>query len=236
MDEVLAVGDTNFQAKCLDEFNNYKKQGKTVVLVTHSMEYVREYCNRTLVLDKGREAFIGSPERAIDVYTKLNAEAVLKEKTEEANDQDFIGNGKAILSNLKIVDNKGVETNRIESGIKFAAIFNVTFKEDVVNPTFGVMFKNVRGEATIGMHSLYSRNPKKISLGKRGETLEISFEGENILVPGNYTIMLAAASQESHLKYEILHLIEEAKRVNVFSDNIFWSPVNIPFQIKVKQK
>ncbi len=53
MDEVLAVGDTNFQGRCLEVFNRYKREGKTVILVTHDTSTVERYCNRAILLRNG---------------------------------------------------------------------------------------------------------------------------------------------------------------------------------------
>jgi ABC-2 type transport system ATP-binding protein len=71
-DEVLAVGDANFQEKCLEQFIKYKKEGKTIVLVTHDMGSIRRFCNRVALLDHGKLEFIGDPEGAIKKYDELN--------------------------------------------------------------------------------------------------------------------------------------------------------------------
>ena len=60
MDEVLAVGDASFQEKCFDIFNRYKREGRTVVLVTHELTAVTKYCDRALLLDHGRLVADGS--------------------------------------------------------------------------------------------------------------------------------------------------------------------------------
>ncbi len=72
MDEVLAVGDTNFQAKCLREFERYKEAGKTVVLVTHDIDTVRKYCDRAMLLRAGEVAKIGSAEEVGNEYARQN--------------------------------------------------------------------------------------------------------------------------------------------------------------------
>ncbi|MEI6580866.1 MAG: ABC transporter ATP-binding protein [bacterium] len=72
MDEVLAVGDSNFQAKCLKEFNKYKETGKTVVLVTHDVNTVKRYCDRAMLLRNGEIKKIGSAEEVVDEYVHQN--------------------------------------------------------------------------------------------------------------------------------------------------------------------
>jgi len=68
LDEVLAVGDVAFQEKCFDVFRKYKKDGKTVVLVTHSAASVKEFCDRALFLKDGRLHEYNSIDKVIDAY------------------------------------------------------------------------------------------------------------------------------------------------------------------------
>jgi ABC-type glutathione transport system ATPase component len=72
MDEVLAVGDTNFQKKSIDVFNSYKYNNKTVILVTHDIGSVREYCNRAMLLDNGRIIKLGKVDEVCDEYVIKN--------------------------------------------------------------------------------------------------------------------------------------------------------------------
>ena len=73
MDEVLAVGDSEFQTKCFNYFNEIKKDpNKTVILVTHDMSAVRKFCTKALVIDNGRIEYIGNPEDAASRYREIN--------------------------------------------------------------------------------------------------------------------------------------------------------------------
>ncbi len=72
MDEVLAVGDTNFQSKCMEEFNKYKDAGKTVILVTHDIATVQRYCDRAMLLREGKIEMIGNPEEVGNEYIYQN--------------------------------------------------------------------------------------------------------------------------------------------------------------------
>jgi len=71
-DEVLAVGDANFQEKCIKQFEKYKKEGKTIVLVTHDMHTVKKFCNKVALLNYGILDYIGTPEGAVKRYAELN--------------------------------------------------------------------------------------------------------------------------------------------------------------------
>ncbi len=74
IDEVLAVGDAAFQQKCADAFHNMKAAGKTIVLVTHEMSTVEEYCHRAMLIAGGRIQQIGDPGEVGRRYLRLNFE------------------------------------------------------------------------------------------------------------------------------------------------------------------
>lgn len=75
LDEVLAVGDEDFQKKCKDYFEDIKNEGKTVILVTHSMDAVKRYCDRALLLEDGEIKTIGSPIEVANQYSLDNLNA-----------------------------------------------------------------------------------------------------------------------------------------------------------------
>ena len=74
IDEVLAVGDAAFQQKCADAFREMKAAGKTIVLVTHDMQTVEEYCHRAMLISDGRIQHIGEPDEVGRRYLRLNFE------------------------------------------------------------------------------------------------------------------------------------------------------------------
>jgi lipopolysaccharide transport system ATP-binding protein len=68
IDEVLAVGDEAFTHKCLDKFAEFRRRGKTVLLVTHSLNLVERFCDEALWLDHGRSRALGDPRRVVSTY------------------------------------------------------------------------------------------------------------------------------------------------------------------------
>ncbi|MEA2473718.1 MAG: type transport system ATP-binding protein [Thermoleophilaceae bacterium] len=89
IDEVLAVGDAAFQQKCFAEFERLKRAGTTIVFVTHDMDSVRRFCDRALLLHRGRVVEIGEPDRIADRYEELNAgRTKLGGKVEHAADAE----------------------------------------------------------------------------------------------------------------------------------------------------
>jgi ABC-type polysaccharide/polyol phosphate transport system ATPase subunit len=68
VDEVLAVGDEGFSLKCIDKFSEYKRRGKTIVLVTHGLGMVERFCDEALWLDEGAVQATGDPRRVVHAY------------------------------------------------------------------------------------------------------------------------------------------------------------------------
>ena len=70
IDEVLAVGDVNFQMKCFETFRQLREERKTVVFVSHDLGVVREFCDRVMLIDGGRTQAIGKPDEIVDLYER----------------------------------------------------------------------------------------------------------------------------------------------------------------------
>ena len=75
VDEVLAVGDEGFSLKCLDKFSEFKRRGKTILLVTHGLGTVQQFCDEAVWLDEGAIQGRGDPRRVVDLYLSDVAEA-----------------------------------------------------------------------------------------------------------------------------------------------------------------
>ncbi|MEE8201579.1 MAG: ABC transporter ATP-binding protein [Candidatus Acidoferrales bacterium] len=71
VDEVLAVGDKGFQQKCLERMHNFRRQGKTMLFVSHNMDDVRSICERVLLLNDGELLMDGKPDQVIVRYEEL---------------------------------------------------------------------------------------------------------------------------------------------------------------------
>jgi ABC-2 type transport system ATP-binding protein/lipopolysaccharide transport system ATP-binding protein len=70
VDEILAVGDEEFQKKCFDRIEEFRQDGTTIVIVAHSMQVIKDRCTRVCWLDHGELKYIGDPEEAISQYRK----------------------------------------------------------------------------------------------------------------------------------------------------------------------
>jgi ABC-type polysaccharide/polyol phosphate transport system ATPase subunit len=87
VDEVLAVGDEGFTHKCLDKFAEFRRMGKTILLVTHSLGLVERFCDEAIWLDEGRLRSQGDPKRVVDAYlaaVEKSEDALLASTTAKA--------------------------------------------------------------------------------------------------------------------------------------------------------
>src|SRR3954447_2458207 len=149
IDEVLAVGDAAFQQKCYDEFNRIRDQGKTVLLVTHSMGAVERFCDRALLLERGRITAVGDPHAVANQYLQVNFAqedlsapasradeeepsedgATPAEREELAEAIDRFGDGRAEIVESWFEDEHGVRTSVVPSGRACSFAARVRFNE-----------------------------------------------------------------------------------------------------------
>jgi ABC-type polysaccharide/polyol phosphate transport system ATPase subunit len=115
IDEVLAVGDSSFQKKCFDVFKRLKREGKTIVFVTHDMANVQEFCDRVLVMHKGRPLGVMGPDQAAEVYHRLNAENDLKQ-AEAIESQERWGSGDVRMKEVRFLDSGGAAKQVFKTG------------------------------------------------------------------------------------------------------------------------
>lgn len=120
MDEVLAVGDMAFQKKCLDRMREAaKKEGRTVLYVSHNMNTIRQLCDRCVVLEKGRIIFEGKVEESIKYYIGIDTLEQMPIKYDFSNLKRFAHFGKEILIKEFLFLNKERAIYEVGESIKF---------------------------------------------------------------------------------------------------------------------
>jgi len=134
IDEVLAVGDLAFQRKCFDRMEELiKRQGKTVLLVSHNLRQVARMCSRVIMLDHGRVVEDGDPDRVCNAFYEYNNRRILEQHEKEAAGKDW-ENDLIRLETVKILDKYGKATNTIHSGDPLTIQTILTAKRNIKNP------------------------------------------------------------------------------------------------------
>lgn len=204
MDEVLAVGDTNFQKKCLLEFNKYKKQGKTVVLVTHDMFSVTKYCDRVMVLDEGENKILSQPKSAVTYYldnnrTKSRSKVTKQDRGKGDKTSDKKDEGVEI-GKVEFFDNQGSGSDNFRIGDDVVIRINFHAKEKIKNPVFGIAIYNQDGVQITGPNTLSSG----ISIQEIEGDGHLDFIIHNCpLFSGQYFITVAIHDESGSLIYDI---------------------------------
>ncbi len=121
IDEVLAVGDAEFQKKCLGKMDEITRSGRTVLFVSHNMTAVRKLCQKVVILDAGKVDFAGEPEAAIDRYLYVRAQ---KTGVPIAQRTDRQGNQKLRFERLEILDDEGREVSKMICGRDYTLRFH----------------------------------------------------------------------------------------------------------------
>ena len=150
VDEVLAVGDEPFQRKCMDRIREFQRQGKTIVLVTHSLDQVAEFCDRAIVLESGKVAFDGKPGLAIQTLRK-DFELIRQNATPIAPVVD--SKSPSITSvMLKSLDDDSV-VDVLESGGGLAIEITLAVPESTSDWIVGMGIETAVGQVIFGSNS-----------------------------------------------------------------------------------
>lgn len=181
IDEVLAVGDAEFQKKCLGKMENVTKSGRTILFVSHQLGIVSQLCRKVLLLDKGTLLAEGPPEKIINEYTRLSATS----NEYEAMDDDPTKNYQILAVRSLNMDGKKAISFAHDEPIVLET--NLICRQEVRNAYLLVAVNNKNGQRIFSNEVLLSDD--KVGLKKPvSATLTIPRE---TLVPGNYSFFVA---------------------------------------------
>lgn len=181
IDEVLAVGDANFQKKCMDVFTRLKEEGRTIVFISHDMGAVRKFCDRAIMLQDGEIVDEGRPDEIASRYETAN---IATEQTVESINKNIAKHRDKIISHIDLVNAKGASTKQFAVGD--TATLKVTLADTSRAKNMGVAIYTADGgyvfgtntildNFTIGQEIAYSF---KISMGKGEYRLKLGMFGE----------------------------------------------------------
>ncbi|CAN5372446.1 hypothetical protein BH10PAT3_BH10PAT3_1620 [soil metagenome] len=181
VDEVLAVGDADFQRKCFDYFRTLKRNKKTVIFVTHDMNAVREYCDRAIMIEKSEMVAEGNPEAVATKYTKMFMQKNTKDTETEASNRwgdESMKYQQVTVAPKQLRDEKFIT-------ITARAVATVA----VEGPIFGFAIKNATGQPIMGTNTKIKHN--NIASVEPGETVELTWNIPHVFGDGRYTVDVA---------------------------------------------
>lgn len=204
VDEVLAVGDVEFQQRCLGKMDEVASSGRTVLFVSHNMATVRQLTGRTIVMHQGQVAFSGETEEAIDIYVSKNRQAA-----------DDRGTGRRQAEGLG--ETAHFETIRFQKddsffGVDEPLVFDVSVASAAFSGHARLSLTLFRGDgAAIG--SCFSA--EEIEL-KTGEITDFTVQLDDLrLAPGAYYLGMSIGTGNNHTGFRDFDSVTDVLHFNV---------------------
>jgi lipopolysaccharide transport system ATP-binding protein len=185
VDEVLAVGDQEFQKRCLGKMNSVARSGRTVFFVSHHLASIEALCSRVLVLERGSLVLDGAPNEGIDYYLSRLRESAKACSLAERTDRG--GSGAARFTALRFYDEDGNVTESIPCGKKLILEADVVSSRPVEHPQCAFIFFTPRGQRLFRLHTA---DATQALPPLRGRATYRCVVDQLNLMPGSYPVML----------------------------------------------
>lgn len=198
VDEVLAVGDLAFQRKCFNRMEDIiKRQGKTVLIVSHNIRQVSRICSRVIMLEHGKVLADGSPSEICDLFYRRSNAKVLSDNTKD-NNKRIESSGEAQLLSIEILDQSGQPHTSITCGSPLRVRATFSLKRDfekleIVIGTHTTDFVYLNSGSTAAL-------PKTHDFQSGTHTVEFSVESYP-LAPGTYSTRFALLDKNRRMVF-----------------------------------
>jgi ABC-type Na+ transport system ATPase subunit NatA len=183
IDEVLAVGDAAFQRKCFDQFDRLKAAGTTIVLVTHDMHAVERFCDRAMVLERGRIVDIGDPHHVAHTYNEINFGRYAMDAPQAEREGDRV---EAEITGAWVEDAAGERVPEVAQGEPARFVMEVRFRAPLDEPVFGFTLRHEAGHIVFATRTDVQGVPTGRFEGGDAVTVNVTFD--NHLAPGVYRL------------------------------------------------
>jgi lipopolysaccharide transport system ATP-binding protein len=207
IDEILAVGDQEFQNRCIGRMQSVSTSGRTVLFVSHNVAAVSSLCTRALLLAGGKLAMAGSVAEVLTAYQKASSSSSV-----DWHDLSAVprrGTGTAKITAFRILDRHGNSTDRLPLGEP--ARFELSFRcrQPIRTPAFGIAFNTLDGRRVLRVET--SEMVGALPFCEQGGTVACQL-GDLMLTPGAYIVALAIGDGgkelidyvEQWIKFEVL--------------------------------
>ena len=231
IDEVLAVGDASFQQKCFDEFARLKANGKTIVFVTHDMGAVEQFCDRAMLLDRGRVVDIGDSASIARQYNELNFRRVRHEAVEQGGPEAFKQPPVAELLAVRAESVAGEPVVGTPQGEPCYIRMDVRFHADVDDPLFSIALHNEQGHLAFYTATPLTHGPT--GHFRAGDQVRVRVRFENWLAPGQYGLTASINRDDPGL--ECFDTRENVTSLAVWAHRTGGGVVDLPSSFEIER-
>lgn len=242
VDEALSVGDVFFQNKCYHKFEEFKKNGKTILFVSHDLSSISKYCDRVILLNQGEKMAEGQPKEIINMYKKVlvNQTSSAMSGSEKVDENgrlinslnrnvkdglwksymtlnpsnDTYGSGLAEIEDFCLIDNSGNISNTVIKGDSYSVKVKAVFHASISEPILAVSVKNRMGVEITGTNTMF----EKLSTGecRDGDEIVAVFSQRMMLQGGDYLISLGLVGYREG-NFTVYHRLYDIFNVQVIS-------------------
>jgi lipopolysaccharide transport system ATP-binding protein len=217
VDEVLAVGDAQFQKKCLGKMQEAASEGRTVIFVSHNMPSIKSFCNMGMMLDGGKVVTVGTAKETIEKYLNAGIEKTKKSTLTFRKPPNL-----NLWMNAVTLLCDGLPSTQLQMGGELALEIKFESTDPIRNPSIGFVIYSSEGESLLSANNYYQNSSfgdLRVEHGKIRCNL-----GMIPLMQGNYFISLWLSKEEHDH-----HYIERAISFEVVEHDI-WGLGRVPSQ------
>ena len=233
IDEVLAVGDASFQQKCFDEFLRLKNEGRTILFVTHDMGAIQRFCDRAMLLEKGRMVTIGDPTDVAHRYNELNFGRPVHQLAGERSDEDRRGEYRdADIVDAWFEDATGERIAAIAHREPCTIAIEVRFNAALDNPVFGAALRNTGGATVFATNTEYSYGPT--GRFAAGESTVVRLRFETWFTTSSYTVTPTVV--RAGMGSDTIDLRADLAAIVVHGGRFTTGVVEVPHQFEIERR
>ena len=228
VDEVLAVGDSAFQKKCLGKMEDVGNDGRTILFVSHNMSTIQKLCSTGLFLQSGEILFQGEIKKTIDLYLDSNKQMIKSENLRERKYRQ--GTGRVKIVNFYIINRWGERQEILSPGEDYTFVmeYETSKSDDRLNDVIGsIGISDNKGEIVFLLRSNFTN--QNFNIHQQFGKIECHIKDLHLTI-GTYTSMLFL----SHREVEILDFIENATEIIIENGDFFGTgSIGLPSHCKV---
>jgi len=260
VDEALSVGDIFFQQRCIRRIQQLKRQGVTILFVSHDLGAVRNLADRAIWMDHGEAHLEGKTDEVVSKYLAAMVTRGRKEIMEEeamgkplaiASDLDLTeealsriprflervpnvdhryGNGKGRITGIGIFGKEGESAAGVAQGDRICVRISVEFQDEVGHPNVGFMLRNRLGEDVTGTNVMFEG--ERLPAAHAGERLSVDFVMDLPFLHAGFYYFSPAVADGTLDQYEMCDWIDNACAVEVIERSTTYGHMRIPMRVR----
>ncbi|OBZ07844.1 hypothetical protein A8L34_24745 [Bacillus sp. FJAT-27264] len=227
IDEILAVGDAAFQAKCVSKMRQLKERGVSLLFVSHSVDAIKSMCHSAILISRGNLLDQGTSEKITNHYLAMIRDEMNQYNGDEEQEKDNAilqapieenkgfkyGSGLVSFTDVHMTNQNGEPAKAYEFGEQASVVCNITSKEDVDNVNVSFLVRDITGVDLYGT-TMFDEKVELVSL-KKNERKSVKFTFPIWLRQGSYSISVAV-NRVTNRDYSDVFLYEQIDGVTAF--------------------